>query len=127
MEFLVFIDPRSHYKRQHRNPERPAQRPHNRPARGGLNFYGGVLGLDTSSNVVPASGLHGDRAFADQALFPDPESLRIVAWLEKTASVLCLRPSSGARFYVACAKGPAELGRRLPTCPVLAANVAAFP
>ena len=28
-----------------------------------------------------------------------------------------MRPSSGARFYVACAKGPAELGRRLPTCP----------
>jgi hypothetical protein len=28
-----------------------------------------------------------------------------------------MRPSSGARFYAACAKGPAELGRRLPTCP----------
>src|ERR1700755_130937 len=59
-------------------------------ARSGLNFYGGVLGLDTSSNVVPASGLHGDRAYADQALFPDPESLRVIPWLEKTASVLCL-------------------------------------
>jgi glutamine synthetase len=59
-------------------------------ARSGLNFYGGVLGLDTSSNVVPASGLHGDRAFADQALFPDPESLRTIPWLEKTANVLCL-------------------------------------
>jgi glutamine synthetase len=59
-------------------------------ARTGLNFYGGVLGLDTSSNVVPASGLHGERAYADQALFPDPESLRVVPWLEKTASVLCL-------------------------------------
>ena len=44
-----------------------------RYARRGLNFYGGVLGLDTSSNVVPASGLHGDRNYADQALFPDPE------------------------------------------------------
>ena len=59
-------------------------------ARRGLNFYGGVLGLDTSSNVVPASGLHGDRNYADQALFPDPDSLRIVPWLEKTASVICL-------------------------------------
>jgi hypothetical protein len=28
-----------------------------------------------------------------------------------------MRSSSGARFYVTCAKGPAELGRRLPTCP----------
>ena len=28
-----------------------------------------------------------------------------------------MRSSSGARFYVTCAKGPAELGRRLPACP----------
>lgn len=59
-------------------------------ARNGLNFYGGVLGLDTSSNVVPASGLHGDRNYADQALFPDPASLRTIPWLENTASVACL-------------------------------------
>ncbi|WP_102226632.1 glutamine synthetase family protein [Acidimangrovimonas sediminis] len=59
-------------------------------ARKGLNFYGGVLGLDTSSNVVPASGLHGDRDYADQEIFPDPASLRIIPWLEKTASVVCL-------------------------------------
>jgi len=59
-------------------------------ARHGLNFYGGVLGLDTASNVVPASGLHGDRNYADQALFPDPDSLRVIPWLENTASVACL-------------------------------------
>ena len=59
-------------------------------ARRGLNFYGGVLGLDTSSNVVPASELHTQRNYADQALFPDPDSLRVVPWLEKTASVVCL-------------------------------------
>jgi glutamine synthetase len=59
-------------------------------ARNGLNFYGGVLGLDTASNVVPASGLHGDRNYADQALFPDPDSLRVIPWLENTASVACL-------------------------------------
>lgn len=59
-------------------------------ARHGLNFYGGVLGLDTSSNVVPASGLHGDRNYADQALFPDPDSLRVIPWLENAASVACL-------------------------------------
>ena len=39
----------------------------------GLNFYGGVIGLDTSSNVVPASGLHTQQNYADQLLFPDPE------------------------------------------------------
>ena len=30
-------------------------------ARRGLNFYGGVIGLDTSSNVVPASGMPSAR------------------------------------------------------------------
>src|SRR6476469_3075937 len=59
-------------------------------ARRGLNFYGGVLGLDTSSNVVPASGLHTQQNYADQLLFPDPDSLRVIPWLEKTASVVCL-------------------------------------
>ena len=41
-------------------------------ARKGLNFYGGLQGLDTASNVVPGSGLHTQRNYADQALFPDP-------------------------------------------------------
>ncbi len=59
-------------------------------ARRGLNFYGGVLGLDTSSNVVPASALHTQRNYADQALFPDPDSFRVIPWLDKTASVVCL-------------------------------------
>lgn len=59
-------------------------------ARHGLNFYGGVLGLDTSSNVVPQSGLHAERNYADQVLFPDVESLRVIPWLEHTASVVCL-------------------------------------
>jgi glutamine synthetase len=56
----------------------------------GLNFYGGILGLDTSSNVVPASAMHTLRSYADQLLFPDPESFRVIPWLEKTANVVCL-------------------------------------
>ncbi len=59
-------------------------------ARKGLNFYGGIQGLDTASNVVPASALHTQRNYADQALFPDPDSFRVIPWLEKTASVVCL-------------------------------------
>ncbi len=43
-----------------------------------------------SSNVVPASGLHTQRNYADQLLFPDPDSFRVIPWLEKTASVVCL-------------------------------------
>jgi len=59
-------------------------------ARRGLNFYGGVLGLDSAANVVPGSGLHGDAKYADQLLFPDPASLRVIPWLPATASVVCL-------------------------------------
>ena len=58
-------------------------------ARRGLNFYGGVLGLDTSSNVVPGSQLHGDVNFADQVLIPDPDTLRTIPWVPATGSVLC--------------------------------------
>ncbi|MBX6322175.1 MAG: glutamine synthetase [Rhodospirillaceae bacterium] len=59
-------------------------------ARRGLNFYGGTLGLDTASNVVVASGLHGDVGYADQILLPDPDTLRVIPWLKATASVICL-------------------------------------
>ncbi len=58
-------------------------------ARHGLNFYGGIMGLDTSSNVVPGSKLHGAAHYADQMLFPDPDSLRVIPWLSRTASVIC--------------------------------------
>ena len=44
-------------------------------ARDGLNFYGGIQGLDTSSNVVPASAMHTQRNYADQRALPRPEFL----------------------------------------------------
>src|SRR5919198_5862517 len=59
-------------------------------ARHGLNFYGGAIGLDTSSNVVVDSGMHGDMGYADQILLPDPDSLRVIPWLKATAGVVCL-------------------------------------
>src|SRR3954453_5417725 len=55
----------------------------------GLNFYGGVLGLDTSSHAEPGSRLHGDVNFADQVLIPDPDTLRTIPWSPGTGSVLC--------------------------------------
>ena len=58
-------------------------------ARAGLNFYGGTLAFDTASNVVPGAGLHEETNFADSKLFPDPESLTIVPWMERTARVVC--------------------------------------
>ena len=70
---------------------RPCRSTRSRATRsGGLNFYGGIQGLDTSSNVVPASAMHTQRNYADQQLFPDPNSFRVIPWLEKTASVVCL-------------------------------------
>ena len=58
-------------------------------ARQGLNFYGGVLAFDTSSNVVPGAGLHAETNFADQFLFPDPGTLRVLPWLPATAALIC--------------------------------------
>jgi glutamine synthetase len=58
-------------------------------ARKGLNFYGGILALDTASNVVPGSGLHEERNYADSKLFPDSASLTPVPWRERTARVVC--------------------------------------
>lgn len=58
-------------------------------ARKGLNFYGGILALDTASMVVPGSGLHEERNYADSKLFPDPASLTPVPWRERTARVVC--------------------------------------
>ena len=58
-------------------------------ARRGLNFYGGILALDTASMVVPGSGLHEERNYADSKLYPDPASLTPVPWRERTARVVC--------------------------------------
>lgn len=85
-------------------------------ARKGLNFYGGVLAFDTASNVVPGTGLHAETNFADQLLFPDPESLRIIPWLPATAALICMgywgadRPQRAAPRWV-CAQLVAEANR----------------
>ena len=58
-------------------------------AEGGLNLYGGILGLDTASNVVPGCGLHEERNYADSKLFPDAASLGPVPWRAGVARVVC--------------------------------------
>ena len=58
-------------------------------ARKGLNFYGGILGLDTDSNVVAGAGLNAEINYADSKLFPDFSSLRRVPWKQSTAKVVC--------------------------------------
>jgi len=60
-----------------------------RYARDGLNFYGGAIGLDSASSVVPGTGLAEEVSYRDQQLVPDPGTLRVVPWLEATAKVIC--------------------------------------
>ena len=57
--------------------------------RKGLNFYGGTLGLDTASMVVPGSGLHAERRYQDHMLIADLETLGAVPWCDRTAKVIC--------------------------------------
>jgi glutamine synthetase len=72
----------------------------------GLNLYGGVLAFDTASNVVPGTGLHAETGFADQFLFPDPGTLRVIPWLPATAALIATgywspdRPQRAAPRFV---------------------------
>lgn len=58
-------------------------------ARKGLNFYGGVIALDTASHVVPGSGLHEEINYQDTKLYPDFDTLTNIPWLPATAKVIC--------------------------------------
>ncbi len=58
-------------------------------ARKGLNFYGGVLALDTASQVVGGSGMHEEVKYRDQQLIPDLDTVQILPWLDGTAKVIC--------------------------------------
>ena len=58
-------------------------------ARKGLNFYGGILALDTASNVISGAGLNDEINYADSKLFPDFSSLKRVPWKQNTAKVVC--------------------------------------
>ena len=58
-------------------------------ARKGLNMYGGVIGLDTASNVVPGSLYNEQVNYRDKYLFPDFATLAPVPWLDNTAKLIC--------------------------------------
>lgn len=54
----------------------------------GLNFFGGLLGLDLQSGVAPGTGYMDERRFADQLIHPDLETLAPVPWEPQTARVI---------------------------------------
>ena len=58
-------------------------------ARKGLNMYGGILGLDTASNVISGTGLNEEISYADSKLFPDFSTVRKIPWKQNTAKVIC--------------------------------------
>jgi glutamine synthetase len=60
----------------------------------GLNMYGGVSVLDSRSDVVPGTLYNEEKRYADQLLFPDPDTAAIVPWADRTARFIC-----DARWY----------------------------
>lgn len=55
----------------------------------GLNMYGGVVVLDSRSDVVPGTLYNEEVAYADQRLKPDPGTAAIVPWAEATGRMIC--------------------------------------
>jgi glutamine synthetase len=55
----------------------------------GLNMYGGVVVLDTRSDVVSGTLYNEEVAYADQRLRPDPSTARVIPWVEATGRMIC--------------------------------------
>ena len=63
-------------------------------AQRGLNMYGGASVLDSRSDVVGGTLYNEERRYADQLLFPDPDTAAVVPWAYRTARLIC-----DARWY----------------------------
>jgi glutamine synthetase len=55
----------------------------------GLNMYGGTVVLDSRSDVVPGTLYNEEVAYADQLLFPDPNTAARVPWMKATGRLIC--------------------------------------
>jgi len=55
----------------------------------GLNMYGGAGVLDSRSDVVPGTLYNEEVGYGDQRLIPDPETARVIPWVEGTARFIC--------------------------------------
>jgi glutamine synthetase len=55
----------------------------------GLNMYGGASVLDSRSDVVSGTLYNEERQYADQLLFPDPDTAAVVPWADRTARFIC--------------------------------------
>ena len=59
-----------------------------RYAEQGLNFFGGLLGLDLQGGVAPGTGYMEERNFADHLIRADKFTLSPVPWMDRTARVI---------------------------------------
>ena len=53
----------------------------------GLNFYGGLLGLDIQSMVPTGTGYAEEVSFADHCTVPDLSTFRVLPWVPNTANI----------------------------------------
>lgn len=53
----------------------------------GLNFYGGLLGLDIQSMVPTGTGYAEEVSFADHCTVPDLSTFHILPWVPNTANI----------------------------------------
>ncbi|MDQ7830233.1 MAG: glutamine synthetase family protein [Desulfovibrionaceae bacterium] len=53
----------------------------------GLNFYGGLLGLDIQSMVPKGTGYAEEVAFADHCTVPDLSTFTVLPWVPNTANI----------------------------------------
>jgi glutamine synthetase len=53
----------------------------------GLNFYGGLLGLDIQSMVPTGTGYAEEVAFADHCTIPDLSTFTVLPWVPNTANI----------------------------------------
>ncbi len=58
-------------------------------ARAGLNFLLGQLAFDAQAGVALGTGYLESLGFPDSHIFPDPATLQILPWADRTARVLC--------------------------------------
>ena len=54
----------------------------------GLNFYGGLLGLDIQSMVPSGTGYAEEVAYSDQVMVPDLSTFMVLPWVPNTARVI---------------------------------------
>ncbi len=53
----------------------------------GLNFYGGLLGLDIQSMVPTGTGYAEEVAYADHCTVPDLSTFKVLPWVPNTANI----------------------------------------